>query len=159
MIIAAIRDRLMDYFMQPFAAPGVPQLLSAISKQVSNDQEGNDIAQAPHQFEVWKLGTVDDQGHIHVERVYLCDCSSLIRSRVRPESQDGRAETAIRTSLGSKPTAPSQPTERATTQAGVPQTREPGSAPEGVQALQGAPGGTRPVGGLIETNKTVNKLS
>lgn len=158
MIIAAIRDRLMDYFMQPFAAPGIPQLLSAISRQVTNETE-SDIAQAPHQFEVWKLGQVDDQGHITVERVYLCDCSSLVRSRVRQEPTDGQPAPALRKAASSQPSTSGGPDMLTTAQPAPDAPRVGGQATKGAQALSGAPGSNRQPGGLIDTNKTVERLS
>lgn len=84
MRIYCLRDRLIDYYMQPFAAPNHKAVLAAIAQTV-NRQDGplNDIQQAPHHFEIWQLGLVTEDGHLTPEREFIADVSSLVRSGVR----------------------------------------------------------------------------
>lgn len=88
MKIYAIRDRLIDYFMQPFFGPSDKQVLAAIAQTV-NDQEGKSaINQTPQHFEVWRLGEIDEQtGQVEGDREYLADAASLIRDRVRADAE------------------------------------------------------------------------
>ncbi|QXP08230.1 MAG: nonstructural protein [Arizlama microvirus] len=81
--IYAIRDRLIDYFMQPFVGPDDKSVLASVARLVNNGEVTSDIAQAPHQFEVWTLGSVSEEGHLIPERGYLADCSSLVRGDIR----------------------------------------------------------------------------
>lgn len=94
MKIYAIRDRLIDYFMQPFVGPDDKTVMASVARLVNQGEVTSDIAQAPHQFEVWTLGQVTEDGHLVPERQYLGDCSSLIRSDIRQKpKQPGDAET------------------------------------------------------------------
>lgn len=83
MKIYAIKDRLIDYFMQPFVGPDDKTVLASVARLVNQGEVTSDIAQAPHQFEVWALGIVDEDGTLTAEREYLADCSSLIRGGIR----------------------------------------------------------------------------
>lgn len=83
MKIYAIRDRLLDYYMQPFAGPDDKPVLASIAKMINAQGEQSDIAQAPHHFEVWELGTIDEEGHINPTRKLLADCNSLVRPSLR----------------------------------------------------------------------------
>jgi len=83
MKIYAIRDRLLDYFMQPFAGPDDKNVLAAVARTVNEQDNLSDIAQAPHHYEIWQLGEVDQEGHITATRALIADCSSLIRTGVR----------------------------------------------------------------------------
>lgn len=89
MRIFAVRDRLIDYYMQPFAAPGVKDVLAALANQVNTENQGNAIYQAPHHFEIWQLGIVTEDGHITPEREFIADCSSLVRASVRRDGKPG----------------------------------------------------------------------
>ncbi|QXP08145.1 MAG: nonstructural protein [Arizlama microvirus] len=91
MKIYAIRDRLIDYFMQPFVGPDDKSVLASVARLVNTGEVTSDIAQAPHQFEVWCLGNVSDDGHLVPEKQYLADCHSLIRGGIRrnPPSEPG----------------------------------------------------------------------
>lgn len=92
MKLYAIRDRLLDYFMQPFAAPTDKHVLAAISQSINQGTNNDDIAQSPHHFEVWKLAEVTDDGYIVQDRQLIASCASLIRERVRTiHDNDGRA--------------------------------------------------------------------
>lgn len=94
MRIYCVRDRLIDYFMTPFAAPEDKAVLQSLSNAINNPGATDAIAQAPHQFEIWKLGHVTENGHLVPEREYLGDCSSLVRARVRNPGTSGERQAA-----------------------------------------------------------------
>ncbi|AXH77960.1 MAG: nonstructural protein [Microviridae sp.] len=79
--------------MQPFAGPDHKAVLSSIARIVNQGEATSDIAQAPHHYEVWQLGIVQD-GHITPEREFITDCSSLLRAGIRAPRDDNRPETA-----------------------------------------------------------------
>lgn len=83
MKVYAIKDRLIDYFMQPFIGPDDKNVLASVARLVNQGEVTSDIAQAPHQFEVWKLGEVQEDGTLIAQREYLADCSSLLRGGIR----------------------------------------------------------------------------
>jgi len=86
MNIYAIRDRLIDYYLQPFAGPDEKNVLAAIAAQVNGDIDSA-INTAPHHFEVWELGKVDQEGHITPTRKLICDCASLVRTGLRTNAR------------------------------------------------------------------------
>lgn len=88
MNIYALKDRLIDYYLTPFAARGDKDVLAAIAAAINNGENRDAIAQAPHHFEVWKLATIDDDGHIKEARELLADCASLIRTDLRKSSPE-----------------------------------------------------------------------
>lgn len=95
MKIYAIKDRLIDYFMQPFVGPDDKSVLASVARLVNQGEVTSDITQAPHQFEVWTLGIVQEDGTLTPERQYLADCASLIRSNIRKDPRHaGDQETA-----------------------------------------------------------------
>ena len=89
MKIYAIRDRLIDYYLQPFAGPDEKNVLAAISQQV-NGKGDSAIEAAPQHFEIWELGTVDETGHITPTRRLIADCASLIRPDIRNRKSRGQ---------------------------------------------------------------------
>jgi len=92
MNIYAIRDRLIDYYMVPFAAPDDKTVMAAIAKTINQGTNNEDIAKAPHHFEIWRLGQVHEDGHIEPEQFKVCSCSELIRSSIREEPKPGNRE-------------------------------------------------------------------
>lgn len=83
MKIYAIRDRLINYFMAPFAGPDThTDILAAVAVQV-NSGNTDAIAEAPHHFEIWTLGEVQEDGTLVPKREFIADCSSLIRTGIR----------------------------------------------------------------------------
>lgn len=92
MKIYAIRDRLIDYWQQPFAGPDDKAVMQALARSVNNGDTTNDIAQAPHHFELHQLGEVSEDGHLIPERRFICDCAQLVRGRVRDQPGPGSAE-------------------------------------------------------------------
>lgn len=88
MKIYALRDRLIDYFMQPFFGPSDKQVLAAIAQTVNDQEATNAINKTPEHFEVWRLGEIDEQtGQVEGDREYLADAASLIRGRVRADAE------------------------------------------------------------------------
>lgn len=94
MKIYAVRDRLLDYYMTPFVAPNDNEVKGALARTVNNQEDTNGIAQAPHHFELWELGIVEEDGHITKTRIFVCDCSSLIRTGVRTRAEREGQEAA-----------------------------------------------------------------
>ncbi|QXP08151.1 MAG: nonstructural protein [Arizlama microvirus] len=91
MRIYSIRDRLLNYYMSPFVGPEEKAVLSAVARTINTEDTASDIGQAPHHYEVWELGTIDEEGHITPTRKLVCDCASLVRPGVR-ERTIARAE-------------------------------------------------------------------
>jgi len=86
MRIYAIRDRLIDYFMRPFFLENDKAAMQAIA-EIVNDKEGaSAIAQTPHQFELWRLADIEENGEVKGSKEYLGDASGLIRTGVRPDT-------------------------------------------------------------------------
>ncbi|AXH75812.1 MAG: nonstructural protein [Microviridae sp.] len=135
MNIYCIRDRMLDYFQDPFVAPNDYNVLASVSNVINNPEVQSAIAQAPHHFEIWRIATVDDQGHINESREFLADCSSLVRAQRQPAAPGAR------------------PTQEATTQ----RTGAPHGAQPGQHALQSADGNSlAPAGSaLAQTHRTI----
>lgn len=97
MKIYAVRDRMIDYFLQPFAAPDDKNVLAAIARQVNHQESTDAIAQTPHHFEIWRLGQVEEDGTLTPGKEFIADASSLIRGGVRGATEDQpRAPTLAR---------------------------------------------------------------
>lgn len=84
MKIYAIRDRLIDYFMQPFVGPDDKTVQAAVARTINQGEITSDISQAPHHFEIWSLAQVTEDGHIVEDRYIVQDCASLVRRDIRP---------------------------------------------------------------------------
>lgn len=93
MNIYCIRDRMLDYFQDPFVAPNDYNVLASVANVINNPEVHSAIAQAPHHFEIWRIATVDDQGHINESREFVSDCSALVRAGREP-SDTGTATAA-----------------------------------------------------------------
>lgn len=87
--IYAVRDRLIDYFMTPFCAPSDKHVLASLANVINNTEATDAIAQAPHHFEIWKLGTVHEDGHIEPQQGLITDCASLVRPGIRTREERG----------------------------------------------------------------------
>lgn len=86
MNIYAIHDRLIDYWLRPFAAPDDKEIMHSLSTQINKENANvNPIAQAPHHFDVYRIGSVTEDGHIKPERELICTCSSLVRTSSNAE--------------------------------------------------------------------------
>jgi len=87
--IYAIRDRLIDYFQTPFVAAGDKQVMASLATLINDKEATHAIAQAPHHFEVWKVGTITEDGYISPARQLLADCASFVRRDIRDGSTPG----------------------------------------------------------------------
>jgi len=83
--IYAIHDRLIDYYMHPFAGANDKEVLAAISAAINREGNLDAIAQAPHYFEVWRIGKVLENGHVEPSRELLAGCDSLVRPKKAAE--------------------------------------------------------------------------
>jgi len=104
MRIYAVRDRLIDYYMQPFVGPNEKEVMAALARTVNNEVDTNGISQAPHHFELWELGTIDEEGNITPTRKLICDCASLIRGGVRTAAERRGAQAQADPSSQPAPT-------------------------------------------------------
>ncbi|QXP08024.1 MAG: nonstructural protein [Arizlama microvirus] len=140
MKIYAIRDRLLDYYMQPFAGPEDKAVLASIARMINTQGEQSDIAQAPHHFEVWELGEIDDEGHINPTRKLIADCSSLVRPNIRERDQRRSAEDSPTAEIGRGTPPSTYPDARAA-------QRPPQAAPPAAEdeTLYASPPPQRPV--------------
>lgn len=85
---------MIGYYLMPFVAPDDNQVLASISLDVSRQDNQYAIAYAPHQFQVWQLGEINDEGTITPRKELICDCSSLVRARREtPKPSAGEAES------------------------------------------------------------------
>jgi len=98
--IYAVKDRLIDFYQQPWVAPGDKEAMTAIAAAVNNQENMSAIAQAPHHFELWRLGEVDDEGHIAASKEFLGDCSGFVRGNIRPNSGPHKGARATEASDG-----------------------------------------------------------
>jgi len=53
----ALRDRLLDYYKQPFLGPGDKTVMASLANMINNEGD-SDFVQAPHHFELWTLAEV-----------------------------------------------------------------------------------------------------
>lgn len=143
MKIYAIRDRLIDYFMQPFVGPEHKAVLASVAKIVNMEGQ-SDIAQAPHHFEVWQLGEVDQDGHLTAKLDFIADCSSLVRRGIREIREPGDHEIESPTPPGTRPPGGGKQETRANPR---PAPNAPPGAPGSVEeVLHGPRGGYPPRG-------------
>lgn len=137
MKLYAIRDRLLDYYQQPFAAHADTDVLAALSRTISNG--GDDvIAQAPQHFEIWRLGHVTETGHLDdSDRELLADLSALIRTR-RPTTT--ATERELQTAQERSQGAPQRPGETANAEQRPAQDPTPPTDGTGAQEHRGTDG-------------------
>lgn len=96
MNIYCIRDRMLDYFQDPFTAPNDYTVQASVSAAINNPEATSALAQAPHHFEIWRIATVDDQGNIRESREFIADASSLVRRQSAEAGARPTQETAPR---------------------------------------------------------------
>lgn len=78
--IYCLRDRMMDYYMQPFAAADDKAVMSAVARIINTPGSNNDpVAQAPHHFEIWKLCNITELGNTYQAKEFVADCATLVR--------------------------------------------------------------------------------
>jgi len=94
MKIYAVRDRLLDYYGDPFMGPTDNSVLAAMASNINNPESKRDFAQAPHHFEIWRLGEINENGDVTKDKELLCDCASLIRPGIRLATEAGTDQNA-----------------------------------------------------------------
>lgn len=92
MKIYCLRDRLLDYLVQPFLAPGDNQVKASLSDLINSEQSVNAVTKAPHHFELWCLGEIHQDGTVEGQRSLICEASSLVRTGLR---EDPKPRAAI----------------------------------------------------------------
>jgi len=95
MKIYTIRDRLIDYYLRPFAAEGDKEVMASLAEAINNEENQTPLAKAPHHFELWSVGTFHEDGTIEPEHILVADCGSLIRERVRRGEERGPGGSQI----------------------------------------------------------------
>lgn len=104
MKLYATRDRIIDFFLQPFVGTQDKQVMAALSATI-NQGEQHAIQQAPHHFELWCLAEIDeDTGKVTPNLRLVCTCDSLIRVGLREESP--AVSRAVQEALGGRHNAP-----------------------------------------------------
>lgn len=85
MNVYAIRDRLLEYFLDPFVAAHDKAVMHSLSNLINNGaNENHAVAQAPQHFELWRLAEIDQNtGSCKGPPSFLCEASSLVRPGVR----------------------------------------------------------------------------
>lgn len=134
MNIYAIRDRLLNYYQQPFAAHADTDVLAALSRSISNG--GDDvISQAPQHFEIWRLGRVTKDGHLTDDnREYLADLSALVRTRRQTTTATQRE---LQTAQERSQRATQRPGEAPNAEQRTPQDEAPPKDGQGAQEHRG----------------------
>lgn len=141
MKIFAIRDRLIGYFQKPFAETDTGPVLAAIAQVINTGDTSNAIAQAPHHFELWELGTVTETGHIEGRPEFIADLSTLIRTE-RNATGPNSGQIPSLTSGGIRPAgSPAQPSNA---------SERPSADPAQAEDRQGAENRQRPDGSTGE---------
>lgn len=148
MKIYAIHDRMIAYFMQPFIGNDDKQVAASIAETI-NGEGLHAIQQAPHHFELWRLGSIDEEGNVTKDKEYICSCDSLVRepSRLGRGPQPGdpgyRGPAPIRAPGygGRRPVAEAQgKTDPAPEAAGEAATGGPGAHRAPTPRAEGIPG-------------------
>lgn len=97
MKIYAVRDRLIDYFLQPFVGNTDKQIMASLAIYINNRENTDALAQAPQHFELWRLGEVLEDGQIIAYKEFLADCSTLIRATTDPRNTTAEQTDQART--------------------------------------------------------------
>lgn len=91
----AVRDRLIDYFMKPFAAPNDKEVLASLAVAINQGEGNSALEQTPHHFEIWRLGSVTETGDLRPGKELLATCDSLVRGSIRRGSESGAPKPPI----------------------------------------------------------------
>lgn len=84
----ALRDRLLDYYKQPFLGPGDKTVMASLANMINNEGD-TDFVQAPHHFELWALAEVHEDGNVIPNKDFICDCAGLVRTNLRNSRKPG----------------------------------------------------------------------
>jgi len=128
----ALRDRLVDYFLTPFAAHSDKEVMASLAAAINTVGNNDAIAQSPQHFELWELATVEQDGTITPTRIFLADAHTLVRARREPEGPEaGGREIAPGRRRGPPSGVPGGPA----TYPATPEDQSPGTATEARDAL------------------------
>lgn len=131
----AVRDRLVDYFMQPFVGPSDKQVLASIATVINGEGNNSAISQTPQHFEIWRLADIDENtGRVSGEKEYLADASSLIRGGIRGGTEAGPGAGKVGAPEGRVPGAAAGPTGHANAGQRAPQEPAQAEAQPGEEA-------------------------
>lgn len=60
LVMVAVRDRAVDAFMRPFAVPTIGSALRSFQDEVNRTAEDNPMYKHPDDYDLFQLGTWDD---------------------------------------------------------------------------------------------------
>jgi len=146
MKIYAIRDRMLDFYLTPFVAEDEPKVvMHSLAELINNKESKHAVAQAPHHFELWTLGEINQEtGGITRTPELVADCASLVRRDVRQEHHAGSATVAA--PPGGRQGAPGGRGGAAAAGTPAPANAAPSAASQAEGARRATPGG-HPVDG------------
>jgi len=81
MKIYCVHDRLINYWLTPLTASDDAAMKHSLSTVVNNDESQHAITQAPHHYDLYKLGEIKEDGQIQPCKEFICTASDLIRAR------------------------------------------------------------------------------
>lgn len=81
MKIYAIYDRMIGYYQQPFIAHNDKHVLAALATTINSEDPQNAIAQAPHQFDLYEIATIEEDLEIKAEKKFITTLDSLNRKQ------------------------------------------------------------------------------
>lgn len=77
-LILALQDKKAEMFMQPFFVPTVGVAYRNLQDEMSRGGTDNPLANHADDFDLWQLGTFDDEtGIVDSEPAFLCNVASL----------------------------------------------------------------------------------
>lgn len=86
----AVRDRLIDYFLQPFFAPSDAQALAAVGGTINDEASTHAITLHPEHFEIYRIAEFNENtGQIGGDREFIQDAASLVRGGIRGTGEPG----------------------------------------------------------------------
>lgn len=78
--ICCLKDTKAEAFMTPFFVPTMGVAFRSLGDEIAVPREGNTLAAHPEDFQLWTLGTYDNDTGKLLSRVELvCECTTLRR--------------------------------------------------------------------------------
>lgn len=139
--IYALRDRLIDYYLRPFTAPDDKEVLASLATTINSGEGTSAIQNAPHHFEIWRLGSITEEGDCRPGKELIADCSSLVRGNIR-ERTDRGAEALRSPQVGERETTGRPPGGRDTAPSAAQNAAQTENG-QGGQEPQGDRGGSQ----------------
>lgn len=95
--IYALKDKLLEHFMQPFMSPGEKEAMSALSTLINDEESKHAATQSPRDFALYQLGHVTEEGQVYGDFRIVCEAAGLVRDRVRnrPAPTDSALPRAV----------------------------------------------------------------